>query len=79
MQEEFVELDVRDILAEGRSPLPLIMNTVATLEPTQGLRLLTAWEPSPLYEMLGNMGFEHQARQDSEELWTIDFTRDGAD
>lgn len=75
MPNEFVEIDVREIQEEGRSPLPLIMNTVQSLEADQGLRLLTAWEPVPLYEMLGNLGFEHQSHQESEEFWKIDFTR----
>lgn len=75
MQENVVELDVRDLLEEGRSPLPLIVNTVESLEDGQKLRLLTSWEPVPLYEMLGNLGFDHASRQESEDLWVVDFTR----
>ena len=75
MQENVVELDVRTLLSEGRSPLPLIINTVQSLQGGQDLRLLTAWEPVPLYEVLGNLGFAHQSRQESEDLWVIDFTR----
>ncbi|MDQ8202225.1 DUF2249 domain-containing protein [Pelagicoccus sp. SDUM812003] len=75
MKEEFVEIDVRETLAEGRSPLPLILNTIESLQDNQSLRLLTTWEPIPLYEMLGNLGFEHSSEQKSEELWIIDFAK----
>lgn len=75
MQPEMLELDVRDLMEQGRNPLPLIVNTVDSLAPGQGLRLLTAWEPVPLYELLGNLGFEHQTQQNSAELWTVEFTR----
>ena len=76
MKPEPIEIDVRDLLAEGRSPLPLILNTVGSLKPDQYLRLITAWEPAPLYEMLGRLGFSHHASQQSEELWTIEFRKE---
>jgi len=78
MKSETVELDVRDLLAEGRSPLPLILNTVGSLKPKQSLRLITAWEPSPLYGVLGSLGFSHEAKQESEELWVVDFKKSSA-
>ena len=77
MKSEAIEIDVRDLLAEGRSPLPLILNTVGSLKPDQHLRLVTAWEPAPLYEMLGRLGFSHNAVQQSEDLWTIEFRKEG--
>lgn len=73
MEDEYVEIDVRPVLDQGRSPLPLIMNTVHSLKPGQRLRLKTAFEPQPLYEVLSGMGFEHSSRQDGEELWVVDF------
>ena len=78
MKSENVELDVRDLLAEGRSPLPLILNTVGSLKPNQSLRLVTAWEPSPLYDVLAGLGFSHHAKQESDEMWIIDFRKTNA-
>lgn len=75
MQDDVVELDVRALLDQGRSPLPLILNTAHTIEPGQTLRLVTSWEPLPLYDVLGQLGFSHSAEQKSDELWVIDFVR----
>lgn len=76
MKPETVEIDVRDLLAEGRSPLPLILNTVGSLKPEQNLRIITAWEPNPLYLILGNLGFSHQANRQREDLWVVEFHRE---
>lgn len=75
MDTEFVEIDVRSLLSEGRSPLPLIMNTISSLQEGQQLRLLTSWEPLPLYDVLCKMGFSHTARMESEDLWVVEFSR----
>lgn len=79
MDADFVEIDVRSLLNEGRSPLPLIMNTISSLQDGQQLRLLTSWEPLPLYDVLCKMGFSHSARKESEELWVVEFSRTGGD
>lgn len=73
MEDEYVEIDVRPVLDQGRSPLPLIMNTVHSLKPGQRLRLTTAFEPQPLYEVLYGLGFEHRSRQEGEEHWVVEF------
>lgn len=75
MKAETVELDVRDLLDEGRSPLPLIVNTAGSLKPEQSLRLITAWEPTPLYDVLGRLGFSHSATQENDGRWIVDFRR----
>ncbi len=46
-------LDVRPELRHGGEPLPRILQAVAQLEPDQPLRLLTTFEPIPLYAVLG--------------------------
>ena len=76
MKTEIVEVDVRGPLAEGRSPLPLILNTVGSLKPQQSLRLFAPWEPTPLYEVLGHFGFSRHTRHQDDNLWIIDFQKD---
>lgn len=75
MQEDYLEIDARPLLEQGRSPLPLIMNTVGSLKPGQRLRLLSSWEPAPLYEVMRGLGFERATRQESDELWVVEFAR----
>lgn len=77
MSDDIVEIDVRPLLEQGRSPLPLIMNTAGSMQPGERFRLLTSWEPLPLYDVLGRLGFEHTVEQKGEELWIIDFARTG--
>ncbi|MBX5473246.1 MAG: DUF2249 domain-containing protein [Acetobacteraceae bacterium] len=67
-------LDVRDELRRGGEPLPRILEAVGKLEPGQPLRLLTTFEPIPLYHVLGRKGFGHVASHHGEGEWEILFT-----
>lgn len=67
-------LDVRPELRGGGEPLPLILQAVAQLRPDQPLRLLTTFEPIPLYSVLGRKGFAHVASRHTEGDWEILFT-----
>ena len=49
---EYVELDVRPILAAGGEPFGRIMETVASLGPGEGIRLLAPFRPAPLFAAL---------------------------
>ena len=69
-------LDVRPELRAGGEPFPRIMQAVADLEPGQTLRLLTPFEPIPLYAVLGRKGLTHRAIRHGEEDWEILFTPD---
>lgn len=69
-----VTLDVRDDLRNGGEPLPRILQTVTHLQPDQTLRLLTTFEPIPLYSVLGHKGFGHVASQIGKGDWEILFT-----
>ncbi len=67
-------LDVRLELRNGGEPLPRILQAVAQLQPDQPLRLLTTFEPIPLYAVLGRKGFAHAATRHGEGEWEIWFT-----
>lgn len=70
-------LDLREELRSGGEPLPRILEAVGRLAPAQGLRLLTTFEPLPLYAVLGRKGFGHEAIRHGEGDWEIRF-RPGA-
>lgn len=67
-------LDLRDELRRGGEPLPRILEEVANLAPGQSLRLLTIFEPLPLYAVLGKKGFLHEATRRGEGDWEVLFT-----
>ncbi len=72
-QEEWVTLDVREDLRLGREPLKRILNTVKTLSRGQKLRLLTTFEPVPLYRVLWVKGYAHEAQHLDSGDWEILF------
>ncbi|PDS40596.1 universal stress protein [Rhizobium anhuiense] len=67
------ELDVRQILRDGGMPFQLIMDTFASLQPGEGVRLHAIFEPKPLMRQLADRGFEHTARRLADDDWEIDF------
>lgn len=71
---EYVELDVRPILAAGGEPFGRIMETVASLGPDEGLRLLAPFRPAPLLGALASRGFVHQDREIGGGDWEVLFT-----
>ncbi len=71
---QYVELDVRPILAAGGEPFGRIMETVASLGAGEGLRLLAPFRPVPLFGALGSKGFTHQDREIGGGDWEVLFT-----
>lgn len=63
MAQDFAELDVRPLLANGVEPFPQIMSAVEALSPQQGLRLLAPFRPEPLFNVMRRRGFSHQVRE----------------
>lgn len=55
----FVELDVRPILAENHDPLKTILSTINNLQGNEGLKLINSFEPIPLIHLLAERGFTH--------------------
>lgn len=73
-----LELDVRPLLAAGRPPLAVILNTVNRLAPGQPLRVLAPFEPAPLFALLGERGYTAESQQLADGTWSILF-RPGAE
>ena len=73
---EPLTLDVREELRRGGEPLSRILQAVKELRPGQALRLLAAFEPLPLYAVLGSKGFGHGAKRLGEGDWEVTFTPD---
>ena len=55
----YLELDVRPILAQGKDPLKEILASVNKLEKNQGLKLVNTFEPLPLIHLLADKGFSY--------------------
>lgn len=76
MNEKIVTLDVREDIRAGRQPCSLITSTVAGLKPDESLRLLAPFEPTPLFEVLGQQGFAHKAQPLGGGDWEVFFFRE---
>lgn len=68
---EPLTLDVREDLRRGAELFPRILQAVESLAPGQALRLLTTFEPIPLYAVLGRKGFGHEALRQGEGGWEV--------
>lgn len=66
--EKLVVLDVRPVLAGGKDPLNLIMQTVKSLKPGQVLKIVNTFEPTPLIGVLRKQGFEAHVEVIGEKL-----------
>jgi uncharacterized protein (DUF2249 family) len=60
-EERVVVLDVRPVLAGGKDPLNLILQTVKALQPGQVLKIVNTFEPTPLMGVLKKQGFDSYA------------------
>ncbi|MES2377871.1 MAG: DUF2249 domain-containing protein [Bacteroidota bacterium] len=54
---DYLELDVRPILAQDKDPLKEILASIKKLEERQGLKLINTFEPLPLIHLLADKGF----------------------
>lgn len=70
-----ITLDVCEDLRGGFDPLQKILGVVDSLTAEQGLRLLAPFEPIPLYHVLKQKGFAHEAERLEEGRWEIRFRR----
>lgn len=76
MNETIVRLDVRPDIQEGREPFSKIMAAVAELAEGQSLLLIAPFEPAPLFGVMANRGFAHQATPRANGDWEVLFTRE---
>lgn len=77
MNQSAVTLDVREDIRHGREPFARITAAVARLMPNQDLLLIAPFEPVPLFHILAQQGFNHNARQNATGDWEVLFTRRG--
>ncbi len=75
MQQAIVRLDVRDLIRAGGEPFSKIIQTVVRLKSDEQLLLVAPFEPEPLYRVLAQYGFSHQATPIGEGDWEVLFTR----
>lgn len=75
MKTEWIDLDVRPMLATGREPFALIMNHLDTLESGQGLRLTAPFYPKPLVEMLKQQGWTAESSALEGDDWEVRISR----
>ena len=68
-----LDLDVRPILREGGEPFGEIMEAIGKLAPGQSLRLLAPFKPIPLFSVLGQRGFQPEAREIGDGDWEVLF------
>lgn len=71
------EVDARPMQREGREPFSAIMAAARSTAPGHAFRLWNTFEPIPLYDVLGQRGFVHYARQHGPEDWEILFFHAG--
>jgi len=76
MSQSTVTLDVREDIRNGREPFGKIMQTVAALKDGEQLLLIAPFEPAPLFAVLAQQGFSHQATPTATGDWEVLFTRD---
>lgn len=75
MNEPLV-LDVREDIRRGIEPFPKIMAAVQRLAPGQALVLINSFEPRPLQQVLGAMGFRHETEELPDGHWRVTFVRE---
>lgn len=64
------DLDVRELVARGMPPLPVILELADALEPGRVLHVRSPFQPTPLYDLLASRGFEHSAARFAEDDWS---------
>ena len=75
MNNAYLTLDVRDDLRSGREPLAKILEAVRGLAGGQGLRLIAPFKPTPLFFVLGRMGYSHREQLLEPGAWEVLFEK----
>jgi len=70
-----VDLDVRDDIRAGREPLARILAVANTLPVGSVLHLRATFQPTPLFIVLGRLGFEHHSECFADDDWSSWFWR----
>jgi uncharacterized protein (DUF2249 family) len=64
-------LDVREVEGE---PFGDIMTALEDLDSGETLLLINSFEPVPLYDVLSDRGFDHEATQVAEAEWHVEIS-----
>ena len=75
MKSKMVTVDLREHIRDGRDPFSRIMQAVGALQAEENLRLITPFEPLPLYGVLASQGFTHSSRSMESGDWEVTFSR----
>jgi uncharacterized protein (DUF2249 family) len=72
---DYLELDVRPVLAQDKDPLKEILVCIKKLEEDQGLKLVNTFEPLPLIHLLADKGFSYRVEYPEPNLVITYFSR----
>lgn len=64
-------VDAREIDGE---PFGTIMTTLDDLDPGETMLLINSFEPTPLYDVLGERGFGYETTRVAEEEWHVEIS-----
>ncbi len=76
MARRIVDLDVRPILLAKGEPFQVIMETVQTVGERDVFQLHATFDPVPLERVLGKQGFQHVVRQEADDHFIVQFSRE---
>lgn len=74
-KQPFIELDVREDLAQKIEPFDKIMSAVQQLKEEQGLILHAPFNPAPLHNVMERKGFDHKEEKIDAKHWKITYTK----
>lgn len=74
-KQKIVTVDVRQEIANGGEPFPLIMRAVTGLRSGEKMLLIAPFEPVPLYDVMAMQGFAHQSKPIANGDWEVLFSR----
>lgn len=75
---DYLELDVRPVLAQGKDPLKEILAAIKNLEEGQGLKLINTFEPLPLIHLLADKSFSFRVEHPEPNLVVTYFNKAAA-
>jgi hypothetical protein len=75
-EEKVIDLDVREMLKEGKDPFNVIMNALSKLSSDSVLKIINTFEPTPLISILSKKGYIHITSEIEKQLVYTYFKKD---
>ncbi|WP_338472421.1 DUF2249 domain-containing protein [Niallia sp. XMNu-256] len=72
--QKFIELDVREILAQKVDPFDKIMAAVKELQDGQRLVLHALFNPAPLHKVMERKGYTNTVEQIDSKHWKVTYS-----